>query len=99
MEIEVKLFATLRDYLPKGSDRFSCKLVIEGRGRSPQEITHWCGVMPQFRTVVERVRLSDRRNRPPAVTICDVLSDLRPRSFLDSSLEEVRQPGQGGEQE
>ena len=33
MEIEVKLFATLRDYLPKGSDRFSCKLVIEGRAR------------------------------------------------------------------
>ena len=29
MEIELKLFATLRDYLPKGSDRFSCKLKIE----------------------------------------------------------------------
>jgi molybdopterin converting factor small subunit len=29
MEIEVKLFATLRDYLPKGSDRFSCKVEIE----------------------------------------------------------------------
>ena len=33
MEIEVKLFATLRDYLPKGSDRFSCKLEMEGRAR------------------------------------------------------------------
>jgi len=33
MEIEVKLFATLRDYLPKGSDRFSCKLVLDGRAR------------------------------------------------------------------
>jgi len=33
MEIEVKLFATLRDYLPKGSDRFSCKLEINGRAR------------------------------------------------------------------
>jgi molybdopterin converting factor small subunit len=28
MEIEVKLFATLRDYLPKGSDRFSCKMEV-----------------------------------------------------------------------
>ncbi len=33
MEIEVKLFATLRDYLPKGSDRFSCKLKVEPRAR------------------------------------------------------------------
>lgn len=33
MEIEVKLFATLRDYLPKGSDRFSCKLALDGRAR------------------------------------------------------------------
>ncbi|UCD72334.1 MAG: MoaD/ThiS family protein [Syntrophobacterales bacterium] len=28
MEIEVKLFATLRDYLPKGSGQFSCKLEL-----------------------------------------------------------------------
>ncbi len=33
MEIEVKLFATLRDYLPKGSDRFTCKLDIGARAR------------------------------------------------------------------
>lgn len=33
MEIEVKLFATLRDYLPKGSERFSCKMEIEGHTR------------------------------------------------------------------
>jgi molybdopterin synthase sulfur carrier subunit len=33
MEIEVKLFATLRDYLPKGSDRFSCKMEIDGKAR------------------------------------------------------------------
>ena len=33
MEIEVKLFATLRDYLPKGSDRFSCKMEIDGTTR------------------------------------------------------------------
>lgn len=33
MEIEVKLFATLRDYLPKGSDRFSCKINIDGHTR------------------------------------------------------------------
>ncbi|MCX8116687.1 MAG: MoaD/ThiS family protein [Desulfobacterota bacterium] len=31
MEIEVKLFATLRDYLPKGSGRFSCRLEIDGQ--------------------------------------------------------------------
>ena len=30
MEIEVKLFATLRDYLPRGSTRFSCKMEIDG---------------------------------------------------------------------
>lgn len=30
MEIEVKLFATLRDYLPKGSGRFSCRMEIDG---------------------------------------------------------------------
>ena len=30
MEIEVKLFATLRDYLPKGSSRFSCKMEVDG---------------------------------------------------------------------
>ncbi len=29
MEIEVKLFATLRDYLPKGSGRFSCKMNVD----------------------------------------------------------------------
>ena len=33
MEIEVKLFATLRDYLPKGSGRFSCKVDIDGHTR------------------------------------------------------------------
>jgi molybdopterin synthase sulfur carrier subunit len=33
MEIEVKLFATLRDYLPKGSSRFSCKMEIDGHTR------------------------------------------------------------------
>ena len=29
IEIEVKLFATLRDYLPKGSSQFSCKMGID----------------------------------------------------------------------
>jgi sulfur carrier protein ThiS len=33
MEIEVKLFATLRDYLPAGSGRFSCKMEIHGSTR------------------------------------------------------------------
>ncbi|HUL29970.1 MAG TPA: MoaD/ThiS family protein [Thermodesulfobacteriota bacterium] len=33
MEIEVKLFATLRDYLPKGSSRFSCKMEVDGSVR------------------------------------------------------------------
>lgn len=33
MEVEVKLFATLRDYLPKGSGKFSCKMEIEGQTR------------------------------------------------------------------
>lgn len=29
MEIEVRLFATLRDYLPQGSSQFSCKLQVK----------------------------------------------------------------------
>jgi molybdopterin converting factor small subunit len=33
MEIEVKLFATLQDYLPRRSDRFSCKMVWDGQAR------------------------------------------------------------------
>ena len=33
MEVEVKLFATLRDYLPKGSDRCSCKMSVDGHTR------------------------------------------------------------------
>jgi molybdopterin converting factor small subunit len=33
MEIEVKLFATLRDYLPKGSGRFSCKIEVDDSTR------------------------------------------------------------------
>jgi sulfur carrier protein len=33
MGIEVKLFATLRDYLPKGSGRFSCNMEIERQTR------------------------------------------------------------------
>jgi molybdopterin synthase sulfur carrier subunit len=33
MDIEVKLFATLRDYLPKGSSRFSCKMEVDGHTR------------------------------------------------------------------
>jgi sulfur carrier protein len=33
MEIEVKLFATLRDYLPKGSGRFSCKMEVDSSTR------------------------------------------------------------------
>ena len=33
MGIEVKLFATLRDYLPKGSSRFSCKMEVDDHTR------------------------------------------------------------------
>ena len=33
MEIEVKLFATLRDFLPEGSGRFSCRMEIDGQTR------------------------------------------------------------------
>jgi sulfur carrier protein len=33
MEIEVKLFATLRDFLPEGSSRFSCRMEIDGKTR------------------------------------------------------------------
>jgi len=39
MEIEVKLFATLRDYLPKGSGRFSCRMEIDGQTRVQEILT------------------------------------------------------------
>ena len=39
MEIEVKLFATLRDYLPKGSGRFSCWMEIDGHTRVQDILT------------------------------------------------------------
>jgi sulfur carrier protein len=39
MEIEVKLFATLRDYLPKESDRFSCKMEVEDHTRVQEVLT------------------------------------------------------------
>ncbi|OGP71663.1 MAG: hypothetical protein A2W09_06205 [Deltaproteobacteria bacterium RBG_16_50_11] len=39
MEIEVKLFATLRDYLPKGSGRFSCKMEIDDHTRIQDILT------------------------------------------------------------
>ncbi|MDI6762027.1 MAG: MoaD/ThiS family protein [Thermodesulfobacteriota bacterium] len=39
MEIEVKLFATLRDYLPKGSGRFSCRMEIDGQTRVEKILT------------------------------------------------------------
>ncbi len=37
MKIEVKLFATLRDYLPKGSSLFSCTMDI-GQGTRVDEV-------------------------------------------------------------
>ncbi len=39
MEVEVKLFATLRDYLPKGSGRFSCKMEIDELTRVQEILT------------------------------------------------------------
>jgi molybdopterin converting factor small subunit len=33
MKIEVKLFANFRDYLPEGSDRFSCMFTLNPSGR------------------------------------------------------------------
>ena len=39
MEIKVKLFATLRDYLPKGSDGKSCQMDIDKKTTIEQIIT------------------------------------------------------------
>jgi molybdopterin converting factor small subunit len=39
MQVEVKLFATLRDYLPKDSERFSCKLEIEAQSQVKDILT------------------------------------------------------------
>jgi molybdopterin synthase sulfur carrier subunit len=33
MEIEVRLFATLRDYLPRGSSQFSCRVEADEKTR------------------------------------------------------------------
>lgn len=33
MKIEVKLFANFRDFLPKGSDRFSCTITVNSSER------------------------------------------------------------------
>jgi molybdopterin converting factor small subunit len=33
MKVEVKLFASFRDYLPEGSDRFCCKLTLNDSER------------------------------------------------------------------
>ena len=39
MEVKVKLFATLRDYLPKGSDGKSCQMEIDEKMTIEQIIT------------------------------------------------------------
>ena len=39
MEVKVKLFATLRDYLPKDSDGKSCQIEIDGKTTVEQIIT------------------------------------------------------------
>jgi len=39
MEVKVKLFATLRDYLPKGSDGKSCQMEINEKMPIEQIIT------------------------------------------------------------
>jgi len=46
MEIEVKLFATLRDYLPKGSGQYSCKLKVNSTDT--------------VRDVLKRLRIPDK---------------------------------------
>jgi len=39
MEVKVKLFATLRDYLPKGNDGKSCQMEIDATTTIEQIIT------------------------------------------------------------
>ena len=39
MEVKVKLFATLRDYLPKGNDGKSCQMEIDTTTTIEQTIT------------------------------------------------------------
>ena len=51
MEIEVKLFATLRDYLPKGSTRFSCKMEIEV-GTQVQDILEKLKIPEEFPKII-----------------------------------------------
>ncbi len=51
MEIEVKLFATLRDYLPKGSGRFSCKMEIDGQTRI-QEILNKLNIPEEIPKII-----------------------------------------------
>jgi molybdopterin synthase sulfur carrier subunit len=51
MEIEVKLFATLRDYLPKRSSRFSCKMNVDGSTRV-QDILLWLKIPEQIPKII-----------------------------------------------
>ena len=51
MEIEVKLFATLRDYLPKGSGQFSCKMEIDGQTRI-KEILAKLNIPPEIPKII-----------------------------------------------
>jgi molybdopterin converting factor small subunit len=60
MEIEVKLFATLRDYLPKGSGQFSCKVEID----STDTVKH----------VLERLEIPDEM--PKIILVNGVHSNL-----------------------
>lgn len=40
MNIKVRLFANLRDYLPPGSDRFSCQLEVNEGARVGDLLNH-----------------------------------------------------------
>ena len=40
MKIEVKLFANFRDYLPKGSSKFSCELDLSNPSRVADVLRH-----------------------------------------------------------
>ncbi len=51
MEIELKLFANFRDYLPKGSDRFSSKISIDPSDRV-RDVLKKVGIPEDFPKII-----------------------------------------------
>ncbi len=75
MEIEVKLFATLRDYLPKGSGRFSCRMEVNEKARV-QDILTKLGIPEEIPKIILINGVHAKKDQP--LKEGDVLSIFPP---------------------